>query len=196
MNTPNWQVIVDADDDEIEAQLLHWAGLEALWSTSETNRSRSNLVDDVVEHCLAVEIVRETWDAGAPGRSGVWHTISTNDPEGLRAEMRERVEQLLSGGTTERRGVAQLPSPRTPAEFADRLYEEALRVEGQRGPAGYSGLYKADVQRLRAAAARLRDDAPSGVALYQLLIDTLSKLRVPSARAAVEALTQQALNQR
>lgn len=57
-------------------------------------------------------------------------------------------------------------------------------------------LYKADVQRLRAAAARLREDAPSGVSLYQLLIDTLSKLRVPSARAAVEALTQQALNQR
>lgn len=90
-----WIEIVSADDDVVGGELLSWANLNDLWDENRIILDNYSVVRDVLEHCSSAVVEKEEWDAGAPGRSGLWHRISTNDPDVLKTELRERIEELL-----------------------------------------------------------------------------------------------------
>ena len=90
-----WIEIVSADDDVVGGELLSWADLNDLWDKNRIILDNYSVVRDVLEHCSSAFVEKEEWDAGAPGRSGRWHRISTNDPDVLKTELRERIEELL-----------------------------------------------------------------------------------------------------
>jgi hypothetical protein len=87
--------VASADDDVIAEEILEWSGCEELWNEHELDEEFS-VVEDVLERCMAAEVNTRNWDGGAPGRSGVWHTVWTTDPDALKTEIRARIEALIA----------------------------------------------------------------------------------------------------
>jgi hypothetical protein len=86
--------IASADDGEIGGELLDWSGLSKIWS-EDSLAGDYDFLRDVAEHCGSIDISTEQWGGDAPGLSGVWYTVSTSDPDKLRAEMQSRVQLLI-----------------------------------------------------------------------------------------------------
>lgn len=91
-NNPTCEIAA-GDEDVIEGMVLRWAGLSEDWDELGLGDEYAFL-SDVLEACLLADVDSREWDAGAPGRSGVWFVVSTTDPEGLRTEIHERVRAL------------------------------------------------------------------------------------------------------
>jgi hypothetical protein len=72
---------------------LAWSGLGDLWDQHDLD-NKYEFITDVLGHCSSAWIDRETGDAGFPGRSGVWHTVSTRDPAKLKEEIKEVILEL------------------------------------------------------------------------------------------------------
>jgi hypothetical protein len=89
-----WVEIASADDDMIAGTVLEWSGLFDLCVEHELDLEL-DLVSDVLDLCDHAMVERESWDAGAPGRSGVWHVVLTDDPERLKVEIRTRIEEFI-----------------------------------------------------------------------------------------------------
>ena len=96
-----WELVVSADDDTVESDLLEWSGLEAVWERCQERWARNDLewdydfLSEVVEACSHAFLEREEWDGGAPGRSGVWHCVGTDNPAALRRELRFQLARQL-----------------------------------------------------------------------------------------------------
>jgi hypothetical protein len=88
------QEIASADDDVISGILLEWSGLSERWQRHELD-AICDFTRDVAEYCKHIEIETENWDGGAPGRSGVWHKLTTDDGRILKKEMRDLVAELI-----------------------------------------------------------------------------------------------------
>lgn len=88
------QEIASADDGEIGGELLDWSGLSKVWQEHGL-AGDYDFLRDVVEHCHCIDISTEEWGGSAPGLSGVWYTVTTRDPDRLRAEMQARVQKLI-----------------------------------------------------------------------------------------------------
>lgn len=122
--------IVSADDDMVSAKLLTWSGLSDRWD----RHSLGDLYDftkDVAEHCEHISIEKKDWDAGMPGRSGVWHVVTTTSRSALKAEMRARVSEIL----------------RTDRDSIER-YKRKLKADASReakGPKSARLLFEADI---------------------------------------------------
>jgi hypothetical protein len=86
--------IASADDGEIGGELLDWSGLSKIWH-EQGLAGDYDFLRDVAERCASIDISTEQWGGDAPGLSGVWYTVSTRDPEKLRAEMQSRVQLLI-----------------------------------------------------------------------------------------------------
>lgn len=122
--------IVSADDDMVSAKLLTWSGLSDRWD----RHSLGDLYDftkDVAEHCEHISIEKKDWDAGMPGRSGVWHVVTTTSRSALKAEMRARVSEIL----------------RTDRDSIER-YKKKLKADASqqaKGPKSARLLFEADI---------------------------------------------------
>jgi hypothetical protein len=92
----DWIEIASADDDMIAAEVLEWSGHSDFWNEHELDEEY-NFVSDVLEGCRHAWIDAEEWDGGVPGQSGIWHTVSADDPDALKAEIRARIEELVVG---------------------------------------------------------------------------------------------------
>lgn len=90
----NWVEIVSADDDVVSCELLKWSGLSERWERHNLG-DLYDFLSDVAEHCEHISIDRKDWDAGAPGRSGVWHSVTSNNQRALKAEMTARLSLIL-----------------------------------------------------------------------------------------------------
>jgi hypothetical protein len=95
MTKPKWVEIVSADDDTVEGEVLTWAGVHDLWYENSDILSNYNVVTDILEESPYAFVDKEEWDAGIPGRSGLWHRISTNNPDALRKDIRASILELL-----------------------------------------------------------------------------------------------------
>lgn len=91
------QEIASADDGEIGGELLEWSGLSKVWEEQGLARDY-DFLSDVAEHCQCIDISTEQWGGDAPGLSGVWYTVTTRDPDHLRAEMLRRLETMVREG--------------------------------------------------------------------------------------------------
>ena len=81
--------IASADDDMIEAELLSWSGLNEAWLDHDLGLYY-DFLRDVVEGSYHVEVEKESWDAGFPGRSGVWHVVYSDNPRELKKTLSHR----------------------------------------------------------------------------------------------------------
>ncbi len=88
------QQIASADDGEIGGELLDWSGLSKIWH-EQGLAGDYDFLRDVAERCTFIDISTEQWGGDTPGLSGVWYTVSTKDPDRLRAEMQVRVQLLI-----------------------------------------------------------------------------------------------------
>jgi len=79
----------EEDDDNCETTAGNNVG------TNPVNPYRACLIRDVAERCDCIDISTEQWGGDAPGLSGVWYTVTTRDPDRLRAEMQARVQKLV-----------------------------------------------------------------------------------------------------
>ena len=86
--------IAAADDDMIAVEVLKWSGCLELWNEHELDEDY-NFTTDVLEMCDSAWVDAEEWDAGAPGRSGVWYVVTTEAPDELKAEIRARIDELI-----------------------------------------------------------------------------------------------------
>lgn len=85
--------IASADDDAISKVLLHWSGLESLW----TQNALGDLFDfgrDVAFKCRNIDVETKAW-SNLPGHGGEWYTVSSLDQEKLKEEMKAQVLELL-----------------------------------------------------------------------------------------------------
>ena len=89
-----WTEIASADDDMMESKMLRWSGCSELWEEHQLG-DEFNVIDDVVEMCDSAFVDAEEWDGGAPGRSGTWYVIQTDDPAKLKEQIRARIEELI-----------------------------------------------------------------------------------------------------
>jgi hypothetical protein len=94
-NRKQWVEIASADDDVIAGIVLEWSGHLQLWDQHELDEEH-DFVNDVLDLCVHASVDREEWDADFPGRSGVWHTVSTDDADALKAEIRTAIERLIA----------------------------------------------------------------------------------------------------
>ena len=88
------QEIASADDGEIGGELLEWSRLSGIWQ-GQGLAGDYDFLRDVAEHCSSIDISTKQWGGDAPGLSGVWYTVSTRDPDKLRAEMQSHIQQLI-----------------------------------------------------------------------------------------------------
>jgi len=112
--TTRWVEIVSADDDMVEQKLIEWAGLDQAWDDNELFSVQDFM--PMAECAKNIEMECENWGGETPGRSGVWHRVSTNNPEALKKELRGMVAKLL---WKNRRKVLQ----------QKRIYQEARERE-------------------------------------------------------------------
>lgn len=91
---PAPNAIAFADVDQIDQELLEWAGLEELWDDSGL-WERHSVINDVLGLCRLADVNREDWDSGAPGQSGIWYEVTCDDPAGLKAEMEARIREMI-----------------------------------------------------------------------------------------------------
>lgn len=91
-----YQEILRADDDEISSELLQWAGLLEYWNENSDILEYYDIIVDVLETLPGVDVEREEWDADVSGRSGVMHTIFSLDPEELKIELRNAIENIIN----------------------------------------------------------------------------------------------------
>ena len=89
-----WTEVVSADDDMIESEILDWSGCTDLWEEHELSDDFT-VINDVVEMCDSAFIDAEEWDGGAPGRSGTWYVVRTDNPDKLKGQIRSRIEELI-----------------------------------------------------------------------------------------------------
>lgn len=122
--------IASADDDMISSQLLKWSGLSDRWQRHELDNFY-NFTSDVVEHCQHVFIERENWDGGLPGRSGVWHVVTTDNARALKSEIRARVSALIQ------------ESKESVKAYRQKLRENAAKIA--QGPSSARLLFEADI---------------------------------------------------
>jgi hypothetical protein len=94
MSSSQWIEIVSADDDVASGELLDWSGLSDVWDKHDLSE-QYDFVRDVAEYCDHIDIELEHWDANMPGRSGVWHRISTDDEKALKRELALRLHELI-----------------------------------------------------------------------------------------------------
>ena len=66
------------DDDVVDSKVLDWAGLRELWDAHEEILSNYSVVQNILPMCCNVDIETEEWDAGVPGRSGIYFSIETS----------------------------------------------------------------------------------------------------------------------
>lgn len=103
--------IASADDDMIAGKLLRWSGLQGMWLDSELDRW-FDFVRDVAEHCPSLEIEKEEWDGEAPGRSGTWHSVSTDDDDKARLELKTRVAELVRSNESTSQSIGGRKRPK------------------------------------------------------------------------------------
>jgi hypothetical protein len=141
-----WRLILAADVDTAEADILEWAGLSALWYGDDRLPLDFSVIDDVVAKCLAGRVDERELDGGAPGYASTVYRVFTNDPRKLKREMRARVNELLAE-------IAKRDNPLLAASVTEFLRIEAEALEGITTPGGYGNLARADGAKLRAALA-------------------------------------------
>src|SRR5262245_49218297 len=109
--------IASADDDMIATRVLTWSGLSDFWDHYDLDANHC-FIRDVLEHCPSAWIDREEWDANFPGLSGVWHTVSTSNPETLKQEIEERIRELsgTEGRLRRLRAPADAPTGEKPGK--------------------------------------------------------------------------------
>jgi hypothetical protein len=76
-------------------KVLTWSGQSDLWEESDLGANHC-FIRDVLEQCPSAWIDREEWDANFPGLSGVWHTVSTSNPDALKQEIEDSVARKLT----------------------------------------------------------------------------------------------------
>ncbi len=99
--------VVRGDLDDFEWEAVRWSGHRAAWSELD---GKFSFTDDVLRHCPSADLVSQSWDADAPGRSGVFYRLFTPDATKLRNEIATRIQELK---TTH--GTALDSHPTTPS---------------------------------------------------------------------------------
>jgi len=180
--------IVSADDDMVETEILTWSGLHEMWDKHETALAHLNVISDVLEWCPSAEVQKEEWDGGAPGRSGVWHTISTRSPERLKAEMESRITELVEEPRPQRVSSNGRDRPMTLQEIARFLVAQAKRIDSLKAPAGYSGLPKAIASRLTLAASELLQTSRTDAQVKKRLTEIADQCELAALRSELLAI--------
>ena len=189
MPKSDWEEIVSADDDVVGGELLSWAELNDLWDEHQTILDNCSVIRDVLEHCSSAFVEKEEWDAGAPGRSGLWHRISTNDPEALKTELRERIEELVHPKPTQPpQVVSGGRGPRTISDLISYLESKATA-----GALKYRSYPAAQIQahtsgRLRVQAKKLSDHILNPAGAIPILEELVAWSEVSDIRPAIREL--------
>ena len=181
-------VIVRADDDMVESEILTWSGLRETWRKHEKALAHLNVISDVLEWCPSAEIQEEEWDGGAPGRSGVLHTISTRSPERLKAEMENRITELAEKIRPKRASPNARDRPMTLQEIARFLVAQAKEIDSLKAPAGYGELPKAIATRLTLAASELLQTRRTDEEVKRRLIEIADQCKVAALRSELIAI--------
>ena len=168
----SYRKIIEADDDTVAGQLLDWAGLRDYWRQHQDKLDKYDIIRDVLENCEGVDIDREEWDGGFPGRSGVLHTISTADARQLKRDLRKGIDDLLNPPLKPKPRELQPEAVSTMEDLIVLLTREAAVHRNRRYPAGYSGLGVTVANALEAACGEFR----SGEWTDEAIVARLKKL--------------------
>lgn len=88
------RVIASGDDCEIEDKVLEWSGMCEIWNDAELSRG-SSFYRDVLMSCPSATLRSAEWDGNTPGRSGVWFTVRSRNPDALRQEIAAGIQVLI-----------------------------------------------------------------------------------------------------
>ena len=93
---PQYRLVCQGNDSEIEHVMARWAGCYEEWRASPGMRSR-HFIRDVVEVCgVPVSVSQKRWDFGMPGMSGIWYKVSTTGKPELKQAVRARLAELVA----------------------------------------------------------------------------------------------------
>lgn len=94
-NKDEWKNVCEAGDDTIDYEILSWANVIDLWE-SHDNHDKFSVVNDVLTKCSSVDVIKEEWDGGMPGQSGVFFEIESNNPDRLKEEIKIGINELFA----------------------------------------------------------------------------------------------------
>lgn len=165
MGLDGWRRIFIADEESVIYQILEWAELLEFWQEKEEFFSSHNFVSDVLKNCPSADVESDEWDEGIPGRSGIRHTIYTNNAEALRQEIRAIVIEASNPRRRPEIDESTPPKswtvPSTPAAIIAFLEDEAARASAISGAVG--GPYGREKSRIcRDAISHLKTGTVGG----------------------------------
>lgn len=83
---PKWKKIASGDDCEISGMVMDWAGVEIDWD-GHAYWGNFSFEDHLFDRCKHLDYDCKEWGGSAPGLSGIWYTVRSDDPEALKDEI-------------------------------------------------------------------------------------------------------------
>lgn len=182
------KILSEIEDDSIDWQILDWAEVRDLWDEHYDLLYRYSVVGDLLPDCDSAEIISEEYDCDFPGRSGVLYTIETNDPEQLKLEIRDRIEQLINPPPQSIFTTIDPTQVREIEQIVDFLMAEAATVRNLRAPAGYQVLAVGTANALEAAAQDLLTGSWDKARLSSHLSALLDKIASSGTQSALKTI--------
>jgi len=88
-----WKKIASGDDCEILDRVLTWAGVEIDWDEHAYWDYFS--FDDLFDRCEHLDYDRRGWGGHAPGLSGTWYTVKSDNPTALKEEITHLMRDVI-----------------------------------------------------------------------------------------------------
>lgn len=171
MSKSKSRLLITDNSEMFRSDVLSWSDAADIWWDHKLG-DKYSLEQDVLPYCNAIDVEREEYDHGVPGRSGVRHIVSTTDPEEAREQFLARIAVLCEPASPK---VATSPSKRGPFSSLDDLERELLGMTHRAservgvGPGHWKGLGNVDATRLRTIAQEVMKSASLADALSVLL---------------------------
>jgi hypothetical protein len=190
MNSKRGRRIIFADDDQVQDELLNWAGLLDYWQGHSSVLDHHNVITDCLQKCEDVDIVTKEWDADFPGRSGVQYKIYTRNSKGLKRQIREKIDLLLEPHATPKTTKNFSESICSLDDVINALSKEAAIYRNLREPPGYRGMGAAIARTIEDA----RKDFQTGEWDRKSVIERLEKLRSHHFGRSIDAKVSSIIN--
>ena len=92
-----YQLIGEADDTDIAAELIRWARCDRAWQKRSDRGPGSDVIEDIFDPCPAcAAILSVGWTCPTPLRRRMLFAVFTSDAPALRQQVRRAVEQAIS----------------------------------------------------------------------------------------------------
>ena len=126
---PPWKKIASGDDCEILGKVLEWAGIEIDWEEHAYWVYFS--FDDLFYRCDHLDYYGREWGGHAPGLSGTWYTVKTDNPEALKEQikhlMRDEIPLELQEIHRKRQEQEAIEAAKRAAQNARRREQRARK---------------------------------------------------------------------